>query len=128
MTAPENQSTIRTITGKDVPISGWVVNVDDPLQIGRVQVCPDNFDPTKVRAEDCPWCHIEDPGAQTWVGSTKHTSLRPGHRVGVQFDPDGTGHIRRSPTSQSGAEPAAGSGQASSKGQSTYPGSTTDTG
>jgi hypothetical protein len=121
------QSSLRTNTGKDQPISGTVVNVDDPQRLGRVQICPDTLDPSKVKEENCPWCHIDSMEAQSWNGSTPHTKsgLRRGHKVNVQFGPDGTGRISSTYTTMTGGDAPAGSATLP-QGEYTYPSSSSD--
>lgn len=121
--------TIRSLMGKGpAGVAGTVVNTDDPLQIGRVQIAPDFFDQSKVKEEDLPWCFIQEavPG-QSWTGSTRHSHLFSGMRVQTRFDPDGTGHIVTSHHSQTGNEPPPGSSQPI-QGDTTYPGNCTEQG
>jgi len=119
---PTYSSSLRKQSGYDSPISGWVVGVEDPLQQGRIQIAGDDQDPSKVRTEDCAWCHIMSPMAQsggvgTSVGSS--SQLRKGMRVLFQRLPDGTCYIVGAPTTDSGPEAVGGAGQSS--GEKTYP-------
>src|SRR5512147_1337306 len=118
--AGEKDSTLRSVTGTQQPISCTILHNQDPLCIGRLFVYPDHWDPSKVPLENGLWAHTESPDPQTAAcGATRHVYHMAGTRGHVQYDHDGTCHFRRAATSYNMGDAPAGSPQAP-EGQPTY--------
>jgi hypothetical protein len=122
MAQHEKESTLRTVTGIEQPVSATILSTDDPLHLGRICVYPDHWDPSKVPLTSALWAHTESPDLQTaGIGSTRHAYHLAGERCQIQYDQGGTPRIRRAETTYTGGDAPAGSSQAP-QGKPTYPG------